>query len=294
MAKLCPYLKGKMKMLTITPRLGSLDAKARINTRTAKDGEEYSQLIFEVTDQEVSDSEINSLFSTQHAYAALKQLHRAIKGIKEIETDFKIEGAVVNVRLGAVSSKNGAQFKFEKCVVDKCKIGGLESDALKFGYRVTCKPALNAQFGELVSRFGHTAMIGLNAEVPNAQEVLPLTNGSADAKDAAPKTLEDAIAADAQCSHGKSMDQDCDKCMAEMSAGSTDFARDFAKDPIGTPDQEREKARLREVAIAQQLTEGRTHVDEGVGDGKTTAQLLATPAAKKRAKKAAGEARATH
>jgi hypothetical protein len=265
-------------MLTITPRLGSLDAKARLATRTAKDGEEYSQLIFEVTDQEVNDTEINGLFSTPHAYAAFKALHRAVKGIREIETDFKIEGAAVFVRLGAVSAKNGAQFQFANCVVDKIRIGSLDSDAMKFGFRVTAKPALNAAFGELVSRFGHTAMIGLNAESPTAQADLPLPPPAAEkvTKIYADQTLADAIAADRKCTHGKTMDDNCEACNAE--------ADHSEKSPIGSPKDERAKAKNREQLIAEEIVRDRGGaMDAAIGDGKSTAELLASKPKKKRA-----------
>lgn len=163
-------------MLTLTQRLGTLDPKAKLATRTAKDGEEYSQLVFEVTDLEVTDLEVNAVFASPHAYDAFKALHAAVKGIKAIELDEKIEGATVVVRLAAVSVQNGPEFTFNDCRIDKLKFGRLESESLACSYRVTAKPALNGQFGELVARFGHTAMIELRGESPNAQGDLPLNS----------------------------------------------------------------------------------------------------------------------
>lgn len=163
-------------MLTMTQRLGTLDAKAKIATRTAKDGEEYSQLVFEVTELEVTDTEVNAIFASPNAYRAIKALHDAVKGVKAIELDEKIEGATVVVRLAAVSAVNGPEFTFSDCRVDKLKLARLESNALQCSYRVTAKPALNAHFGELVARFGHTAMIELRGESPNAQADLPLNS----------------------------------------------------------------------------------------------------------------------
>jgi hypothetical protein len=163
-------------MLTLTQRLGTLDPKAKLATRTAKDGEEYSQLVFEVTELEVDESEVNALRSSPHAYRAMKSLFEADKGIKAIEFDEKIEGATVVVRLAAVSAQNGPEFTFSDCRIDKLKLGRLESDALHLRYRVTAKPALNSLFGELVARFGHTAMIELRGESPNAQADLPLNS----------------------------------------------------------------------------------------------------------------------
>jgi hypothetical protein len=161
-------------MLTLTQRLGTLDAKAKLATRTAKDGEEYSQLVFEVTELEVDDSEVCAIFASPNAYRAIKALHQAVKGVKSIELEEKIEGATVIVRLAAVSAANGPEFTFNDCRIDKLKLGRLESDALQCSYRVTAKPALNGHFGELVARFGHTAMIELRSESPNAQADLPL------------------------------------------------------------------------------------------------------------------------
>lgn len=166
-------------MLTLSQRLGTLDAKAKLATRTAKDGEEYSQLVFEVTELEVTDAEVCAIFASPNAYRAIKALHQAVKGVKSIELEEKIEGATVIVRLAAVSVQNGPEFTFNGCRIDKIRLGRLESDALQCSYRVTAKPALNGHFGELVARFGHTAMIELRGESPNAQADLPLNSTGA-------------------------------------------------------------------------------------------------------------------
>jgi hypothetical protein len=125
-------------MLTMTQRLGTLDAKAKIATRTAKDGEEYSQLVFEVTELEVTDTEVNAIFASPNAYRAIKALHEAVKGVKAIELDEKIEGATIIVRLAAVSAQNGPEFTFNDCRVDKLKLAKLESDALQCSDREAC------------------------------------------------------------------------------------------------------------------------------------------------------------
>ena len=163
-------------MLTVTQRLGTLDAKAKLATRTAKDGEGYSQLVFEVTEVEVDDTEVNAIFSTPQAYVAMKALHKAVKGIKAIELEEKFEGATVVVRLAAVSAVNGSEFTFSDCRIDKIKFGALESESMMLSYRVTAKPALDVRFGELVSRFGHTAIVELRADSPLAQKDLPLNS----------------------------------------------------------------------------------------------------------------------
>lgn len=163
-------------MFTLTQRLGTLDPKAKLATRTAKDGEEYSQLVFEVTELEVDETEVNAIRSSPHAFRAMKALFEADKGIAAIEFDEKIEGATVVVRLAAVSVQNGPEFTFNDCRIDKLRLGRLESAALKFSYRVTAKPALNAQFGQLVERFGHAATFELRGESPTAQADLPLNS----------------------------------------------------------------------------------------------------------------------
>lgn len=206
-------------MLTLTPRLGTLDAKAKFANRTAKDGDEYAQLVFEVTEQEVTDVEVNAIFASPNAYRSIKAMFRDCAGVAAVEFDEKIEGATVVVRVAAVSAKNGPEFTFDACRVDKLRFGRLESESLAFSYRVTAKPALNGQFGQLVERFGHTAMIELRGESPNAQETLPL---------------------------------------------NTVGAGEPAKSSLGTPEQERERAAVREREIAQQIETDR------LGDGKTT------------------------
>lgn len=164
-------------MWMLTQRLGTLDAKARFANRSAKDGEEYAQLIFEAYDLEMDETEVNALFSSPNAYRAFKALFAACAPLDEIELGgLKVESAVVSVRLGAVSAQNGPEFQFQDCRIDKMALAKIESETLKFRFRVTSKPALNGQFGELVGRFGHTAMIGLNAMSPNAQADLPLNS----------------------------------------------------------------------------------------------------------------------
>lgn len=198
-------------MLTLTQRLGTLDPKAKLATRTAKDGEEYSQLVFEVTGLDVDDTEVNAVFGSPQAYDAIKAMFAAVKGVKAIECDEKLEGATVVVRLAAVSAQNGPEFTFNDCRIDKLKFDRTESESLLCSYRVTAKPALNGQFGELVARFGHTAMIELRGESPNAQADLPLNS---------------------------------------VGAG------EHATSSIGTPEEEREKARLREQQLARDLETG--------------------------------------
>lgn len=164
-------------MWMLSPRLGTLDAKARFANRTAKDGDEYSQLVFEAGEMEMDETEVNALFSSPTAYRAFKALFAACSSLEEVEIgSLKVEGAVVSVRLGAVSAQNGPEFQFQDCRIDKMALARIESETLKFRFRVTSKPALNGQFGELVSRLGHTAVIGLNAMSPNAQENLPLNS----------------------------------------------------------------------------------------------------------------------
>ena len=275
-------------MLTITPRLGTLAAKYRGATRTAKDGQEYSQLVFEAENLEVTDVEVNAIFNNPNAFRAIKALHAAVPGIKSIEVESKIEGAFVSVRLGAVNAANGSMYEFNDSVVDNLTLGKLESDSLSCDFRVVTKPALNGQFGELISRMGHTAMIGVNAISPNAQVSLPLNGaatGPGDDEDdedegATPATLSDALKADAKCRHGVSMDVDCTACLDEQNR-------------IGTPTEERDKAQTREQQIAAELSAGRTHADDAIGDGKTTAELLAKKTPRRKTKNGAG-AHAAH
>lgn len=204
-------------MLTLTPRLGTLDAKARFANRTAKDGDEYAQLVFEVTEQEVTDVEVNAIFANPNAYRSIKAMFRDCAGVKAVEFDEEIEGATVVVRVAAVSAKNGPEFTFDACRVDKLWFGRLESESLAFSYRVTAKPALNGQFGQLVERFGHTAMIELRGESPNAQESLPL---------------------------------------------NTVGAGESGTSSIGSPEEERERARQTEREIAKQIEADRLGGDE--------------------------------
>lgn len=163
-------------MLTLTSRLGTLDPKAKYANRTAKDGEEYTQLVFEVGIVEVSDPEVNALFASPQAYAAIVALHRSVKGIKAIELDEKLEGATVTIQLGAVSAANGPVFTFAGCRVDKIKLSTIGEDALNVSFRVTSKPALDAKFGELVGRLGHTIMVEVSAQTPSDQADLPLNS----------------------------------------------------------------------------------------------------------------------
>jgi hypothetical protein len=169
-------------MLTLTNRLGTLDAKGRVATRTAKDGQEYSQLIFEVLAVELGESEVNAIFGSPQAFAKLQALAGEVKGIKAVEVEEKFEEASVYLRLNAVGPAPGEEYKFEGCVVDKLKLTGTAGPTMVGAFRVTSKPALNGKFGELISRLGHTVMVEVSGSTASDQTEMPLNSADGEHK----------------------------------------------------------------------------------------------------------------
>lgn len=191
-------------MLSISTRLATLDPKARAATRTAKDGEEYSQIILEVKDFDFEENELNSACGNAAAYRQIKAMFEQCPTVGFIELDEKIESASVVMRLAAVSEKNGEEFSFKDCRIDKLRV----NREMKGSLRMTTKPALDSKFGQLIERLGHTIMIQANGSSDSDQKQLPL---------------------------------------------NTVGAKEPVKSSIGSPQEEREKARERERKIAADL-----------------------------------------
>ncbi len=157
-------------MLSISTRLATLDPKARAATRTAKDGEEYSQLVLEISDFDFEETELNSACGSPGAYRQLKAMFEQCPSVGFIELDEKIESAAVVIRLAAVSERNGEEFAFKDCRIDKLRV----NREMKGSMRMTTKPALDSKFGQLIERLGHTVMIQANGSSDSDQKKLPL------------------------------------------------------------------------------------------------------------------------
>lgn len=157
-------------MLSISTRLATLDPKARAATRTAKDGEEYSQLVLEVSDFDFEENELNSACGSTSAYRQVKAMFEQCPSVGFIELDEKIESASVVMRLAAVSERNGEEFAFKECRVDKLRV----NREMKGSLRMTTKPSLDSKFGQLIERLGHTVMFQANGSSNSDQKELPL------------------------------------------------------------------------------------------------------------------------
>lgn len=191
-------------MLSISTRLATLDPKARAATRTAKDGEEYSQLVLEVSEFDFEENELNSACGSASAYRQVKAMFEQCPSVGFVELDEKIESASIVMRLAAVSERNGEEFAFKDCRVDKLRV----NREMKGSLRMTTKPALDSKFGQLIERLGHTVMFQANGSSNSDQKELPLNKVG---------------------------------------------AKESPKPSIGSPQQEREKARERERKIAADL-----------------------------------------
>lgn len=190
-------------MLNISQRLATLDPKAKAATRTAKDGEEYSQLILEVSEIDLEENEINALSNSPNAYSALKAMFVACPTVMSVDIGEKLESASVVIRTAAVSESNGPEFTFTDCRIDKMAV----NREMKGGFRITAKPSLDSKFGQLIERLSHTVMIQVSGASASDQTELPLNSAGA----------------------------------SEVSTSS-----------IGTPAEEREKARVRDRQIEVQ------------------------------------------
>jgi hypothetical protein len=157
-------------MLNISTRLATLDPKARAATRTAKDGEEYSQLVLEVAQFDFEENELNAACGSTSAYRQIKAMFEQCPSVGFIELSEKIESASIAMRLAAVSERNGDEFAFKDCRVDKLRV----DREMKGSLRMTTKPALDSKFGQLIERLGHTVMFQANGSSNSDQKELPL------------------------------------------------------------------------------------------------------------------------
>jgi hypothetical protein len=181
-----------------------------------------------------------------------KLAERALKDFKpyKLKGKFENSSALMWVGVNSVEIRLPA-VRFASLGFDPQKVGSMVELKFKIQSPITNKnneiflwmdrdAEIELQFGEL--------------EIKEVQEELPFgaakeEGGSNEGQsqdlddDSPPATLEDAIAADAVCTHGTPMGESCVEC------------DNAAK--IGTPEQEREKARLREVEIANQLAADR-------------------------------------
>lgn len=162
-------------MLSISKRLATLDPKARAATRTAKDGEEYSQLILEVSEIDLEETEINALSNSPNAYSSLMAMFAACPTVMSVAIGEKLESANVVIRTAAVSELNGPEFTFSDCRIDKMAV----SREMKGGFRITAKPALDSKFGQLIERLSHTVMIEVAGPSASDQSELPLNSAGA-------------------------------------------------------------------------------------------------------------------
>lgn len=163
-------------MLNITQRLATLDPKAKASTRTAKDGEEYSQLILEVSEIDLEENEINALSNSPNSYSALTAMFAACPTVMSVDIGEKLESAIVVIRTAAVNALNGPEFTFTDCRIDKMAV----NREMKGGFRITAKPALDSKFGQLIERLSHTIMIQVNGASASDQKELPLNSAGAD------------------------------------------------------------------------------------------------------------------
>jgi hypothetical protein len=210
-------------MLNISTRLATLDPKARAATRTAKDGEEYSQLVLEVSEFDFEENELNAACGSASAYRQVKAMFEQCPSVGFVELDEKIERASIVMRLAAVSERNGEEFAFKDCRVDKLRV----NREMKGSLRMTTKPALDSKFGQLIERLGHTVMFQANGSSNSDQKELPLNKVG---------------------------------------------AKESPKSSIGSPQQEREKARERELNIAADLDTVKRAAKHGSAKKKPTAK----------------------
>jgi len=180
-----------------------------------------------------------------------KLAERALKDFKPYKLKGKFENSRARMWVGVNAVEiNLPAARFASLSFDPQKVGSMVELKFKIQSPITNKnnevflwmdrdAEIELQFGEL--------------QVKEVQEEMQLegggvANGAGDNDDDTdtdtPTTLEDALAADAVCAHGNPMGAECDLCESVS---------------IGTPEEEREKARLREVALAQELEADRNH-----------------------------------
>jgi hypothetical protein len=194
----------------LSKRLCTLAKKVNAKATEADDGQEFTELTFELEAVSLDATELNAILQEPHAHQVLfntgvDPTEPYLKSLKALELGAAIEGAYVSVELGL---ENHVQFEFTDCKISKIKLTLATGGATLMSCRVTVKPTLNDTLAELLERLGHTVTVEIRGEVPGAQQDLPLN----------------------RVGHGEQ-----------------------ATSSIGTPQQEREKARERERKLAAEL-----------------------------------------
>jgi hypothetical protein len=163
-------------MITISKRLCVLANKAKADGKEGDNGEDFTQLTFELEAISLSANELNMILSEPHAHQVLfntgkEPIEPYLKSLKAIELKEPMVGAYVCIELGL---EGHAKFEFTDCKISKIKLApALGGDTL-MSCKVVVKPALNETLAELLDRLGHTISVEIRGEAPGAQQDLPL------------------------------------------------------------------------------------------------------------------------
>lgn len=162
-------------MLTLDLRSCDITDKYS-GTAVQRDGQKIRTLTFQLENIELEERELNALLGEPHAYRSLYNISgdRVIpflRCFKAMEFDKAIEGAYVELTYGP---NDTGEMSFVDCKLSKLKLTLHEGGKTAMSCKVTTAPTLDDTLAELFEQFGTTIQCEIRAEVPTAQQDLPL------------------------------------------------------------------------------------------------------------------------
>jgi len=140
-----------------------------------RDGVKIRTLTFKLENIELNEREVNALLGDPHAYRSLFKevggvLTPFLRCCKAIEFEKAIDGACVVLTYGDRDS----EMSFADCKIAKLKLTLIIGGQVFMSCKVTTAPTLDDTLAELFQQFGTRIACEIRAEVPTAQQDLPL------------------------------------------------------------------------------------------------------------------------
>lgn len=161
-----------------------------------RDGVKIRTLTFTLENIELEEREVNALLGDPGAY---RSLFKSVDGVltpflrccKAIEFEKAIDHACVVLTYGG-----GSEMSFSDCKIAKLKLALFEGGQVFMSCKITTAPTLDDTLAELFQQFGTRIACEIRAEVPTAQQDLPLnTHGVGEAPMGRKKPIRRANAA---------------------------------------------------------------------------------------------------
>ena len=140
-----------------------------------RDGQKIRTITVRLDKIELEERELNALLGEPHAYRSLYNISGDrvtpfLRCFKALEFDKALEGVYVALTYGL----DEHEMVFTDCKLSKLKLALLEGGKTSMSCKVTITPTLDDTLAELFEQFGTSIECEIRAEVPTAQQDLPL------------------------------------------------------------------------------------------------------------------------